>query len=139
MKKICETAQLIGEEKTEQVINKNSNIGLGDNVSDDTLYDSFIKEYFEKYVTKICTYCVYTRDWGDDELNFYHNRENNDYYLATANGFSLSDCPSNIAEIDPDLVDEAMACFYRHNSTYGVIGFSYNGLKEQIERLDWNE
>jgi len=91
-----------------------------------------VEEYSEKFVTKIGLFCVYECDWGEEEVGFYHDCLSDKYFLGTESGFSIGNCPSDIVEIDPDLVDAAMACFCHNSSAYGYMGFDYDDLKEHF-------
>ena len=93
---------------------------------------NFTDESFKSHVTKIGTVCVYECDWGKDEYALYHDGETDNYFIYSESGFCLKDCPSDINEIDTDLVNEAVVCFYNLYSTYGFMSFSYDGLEGQI-------
>ena len=95
-----------------------------------------VEKYDENRTTKMMTLCMYETDWGKDELSLYRDECADKYFIASQSGLCIINCPSNVDEINIEQVENAMDCFLRHYSTYGYMVFNYNGIEEQIQKVD---
>ena len=74
-------------------------------------------------------------DWSDDEPCKLLKLPNSEDYVIAFDGLTISHCPSNVDDIDIDLVFDAVKCFLFKYGSYAFMGLDYRNLENDIREL----